>query len=285
MNDEASPRQGDYLPDVRTIHRTAADGRVEEVETPFGVLLMTQCCDLSQANGEAQVAKVVLLEENLAGLARSGRLPRYVGVAQSPPHFADLGVVAGIALDAVREQPRLATDASSRQIVREAIGRRYSRFAYPDKAHPALRAIMSKVRSKASSPNSPLHQVLRRVVRIRVELLEGSWEMGAPWTMNLLLILDDGELPTLPTDAAQTVGATLSEVAEQIAGLQPASGQLDALWWKFGQLLADEAMRADSEHVFEEITCEPIEEGELTYARFRRSTSLDIDDLSASFDD
>lgn len=284
------PRQGDYLPDVPRIYLLGEAGDVSCVETPVGVLLLTQCCDLArEGSGEAHVAAVVELSASEVGNAKSGRTPRYIPLEAVSERqlFADLGLVGGMTHAAVANQRRIpGVPEGERHRVGDRVARRFSRFAYPDEVVPVLGWVVRKIRSKAQAAESPLGRLLGRVDRIRVEV-DGDWAQP-PWSITLLFIVADGELPTLGDGPPSVLGApsdqSLSGLATAIADAEPGSGALGPLWDRFGETLARDALAASSpspRHVAD-LRVEVIEESDLSFARYRRTSPLDVDHISGA---
>jgi hypothetical protein len=287
-NGDTDPRQSDYLADVHEIYFVDEHGPMV-VLTPLGVVLLTQCCDLARGgNGEAHVAKVVRLSGDAAANAKSGRTPRYIELNGLPESglFADLGQVGGMTNRAVLAHSRQpAVPPDERHLLGQRVARRFGRFAYPDDVQPLLSWIVTRIRSKAKSEQSPLGRLLGRVATIRMEN-ESGWDAG-PWSLTLVLVLNDGELPTLPADpsgpgASETAPSGMTAIAKLIADLHPGAPELANLWLAFSEAFATEAFVGSgiSSDIVSEFHVEAMEESEFSYARYRRSTDLDVDHVS-----
>lgn len=283
------PRQGDHLPHVASIVLLGMDDGVERVETPLGVVVLTQCCDLARGGrGFAHVAKVVELSGATASAARSGRAG-YVPLPElGEAMFGDLSTVGGMAHAAVSAQERQPSVRSEeRHLFGERVGRRFSRFAYPDAAQPLINWIVGEIRKKASASNSPLSGLWERVDRVRLES-SGDWEQ-TPLDLTLLVIVRTGELPTLDAsradvskDREQPGIATLSAVGEAISTATPGTTQAGELWREFEGIFAQRAMEGAklAPEILGSLVVEVLEEGELSYEQFRRSANLDVDHVS-----
>jgi hypothetical protein len=286
---DIDPRQSDYLADVREIYFVGEADKPLVIPTPLGVVLLTQCCDLARGgNGEAHVAKVVRLSGVDAANAKSGRTPRFIELNGLPESdlFADLGHVGGMTNRAVLAHSRRpAVPPHERYLLGQRVARRFGRFAYPDEVQPLLSWIVNRIRSKAKSERSPLGRLLGRVATIRIEN-EGGWDAG-PWSLTLVLVLEDGELPTLSGDptgrgASETTPAGMAAIATLITDLGPGASELANLWLAFCEAFATEALVGSriSRDIVSEFLVEAVEESEFSYARYRRSTDLDVDHVS-----
>ena len=132
--------------------------------------------------------------------------------------------------------------------------------------------VTTLIRSKAKSERSPLGRLLGRVATIRIEN-EGGWDAG-PWSLTLVLVLEDGELPTLPGDptgpgASETAPAGMAAIATLITDLGPGASELANLWLAFCEAFATEALVGSriSRDIVSEFLVEAVEESEFSYAR------------------
>lgn len=280
------PRQGDCLPDVRELFVLDVDGSVLSVETPEGVALLTQCCDLARGGrGYAHVAKVSQLSAAEAGNAKRGRA-RHIPLPElGESLFADMGVVGGMTHDAVAAQRKVPGVApAERYRFGERVGRRFARFAYPDDAQPLISWIVDSIRKKADSPNSPMAKFWKRVLRVRLEA-SGDWEQP-PWDLTLLVIVQEGELPTLESIETLHDGRSkmtdLTTLATTISTSEPGTQKTGFLWRNFEELYADLAQEAVQlpPELLGSFVVEVLEENDLSYSRYRRSANLDVDHVS-----
>ena len=174
-------------------------GRDHRVLTPHGAVVMSQTCDVVlEGRQMVQLAKLVQLSGEVAEQATDRRRPRDVAVpAAGEDLFADLDFVTSVHKDhlATLETPRrgLTTDDHVREYGRD-VGRRYSRFPFPDEVVPWLQPLEDLVREKYAKPQSPLGRVLHEIVELRVEA-ENGWSNGAPYDLKLLMIVKKGVLP------------------------------------------------------------------------------------------
>lgn len=282
MSDE--PRQGDFLPGVACLYSVDIAGQPAQLDTPLGVVLLSQCCDLVRAgNGEPVAAAVVELTGSDASEATSGRRPRYAHLPWLAPElfvdFARTGAIDHLVAASSSRTPVPTTQ--DRALLASRIARRFSRFAYPDEVQPFLQRLRAKIREKASSELSPLGQCLRRVVTIRIEN-EAGWDSSMPWGLSVIFVVNEGELPTPGLDeGGRATGApTINGVAAEIAKRGPGVAGLGSLWEALAQLLVADAMRAGGSQVVSGATGEVLEESEFSFYRYRRSADIDVDDLS-----
>lgn len=286
METPETPRQGDYLADVKHLYSTGADGPLEHA-TPDGVVLMTQCCDMArEASGNIPIAAAVVeLTGNQASNAASGRMPRYAHAAQLPDNwFVDFAIAGAVSYRSAAETERSSLlDTASRVLLANRVARRFSRFAYPDAVQPFIRKIQERIRSKARSYTSDLGKCIDRMQTIRVE---ADWDAGPPWSLTIVFVLKEGELPTLNDALApstnEEVGAlTLSQVASRISEAGAGDPTLEPLWNRLAEAIVSSALSdATAAASVSEAVPEVLQESDYSYFRYRRSADLDVDDLS-----
>lgn len=277
------PRQGDYLPSIERLFSLDSGGNPLMRETPLGVVLMSQCCDLARTgSGDPVAAAVVALEGQAAKLATSGHQPRYAPLEWlGGDLFADFSLTGSVQHAAVVAADRTSVPSTTDRIMFAArVSRRFGRFAYPDEIQPFLTPIRSKIRSKARSENSPLGRCLKRVVTIRIEN-ETDWDEPPPWNINLVVILADGELPTAGSAAGRgSSSVSITDLADEIVQAAPGSSGLELLWQQLADALLAEGLQAVDPTLVGSAISEVLEESEFSFARYRRSADLDVDDLS-----
>lgn len=289
----ADLRQGDIV-DVKSL--PLKWDRPGELACDEGVVLISQTCDLVRNHrAEAQVAPLVRLGADEASQARSGRLPRYVPVSTlGPNYFADLSFIATVHKNHLIGKVRShGLDQSSHQQISafsQAVGRRFSRFAFPDEVTPWIKPLQDILRSKAPKARSPLHLPLQYIVELRLEAIRG-WTAEPPYDLVLLVILAPGVLPEFDDEAgaAQNKYEPTVKTIPEIAMTMPKDGApaIDKLhfWEEFGDALARHCRPADGAPVeikeaVRSISAEVLSEEDLSYARVRRSAEIDLDHLS-----
>ena len=131
-----------------------------------GLAIVSQTCDVVRDCAERPfvlLAPVVELQDPSASEATRGMRPRYVpvpGVGDSA--FVDLDLVVSaeksvlLGVDPRRGLP----DESSQRRFGAGIARAFSRLAFPDDLHVALRGLMARVKGKHAR-NSPEGRALR----------------------------------------------------------------------------------------------------------------------------
>ena len=288
-NAESELRQGDLLIGIDRLHVHSEGGADDDVVTPDGVAVLTQCCDLAQnPSGYVHLARVVRLEGNALNEAKSGRTSRYAWLVDD--RFADLAFIESVprgTADALDLSNRL--DAVRRAKFAGQVARRFSRFAYPDELTPVLGPLKRKIREKAPK-SGPIGLALNRIVTLRMEC-EPSWDAMEDLVLTLLVIVEPEFLPAI--DELEDVAAAVSPVAttpdvgtvaEQILGCTTADPQLVDLWDAFGEALRSllQAGTQDApEGLVADVGVEVMRTDEFTYERYRHSVDLDFDYLSA----
>jgi len=298
----ASYRQGDLLEGLTSICAVGPTGGPIQVPAPYGVVVVSQTCDIVLADRTAvHVARRMRLTDPHAREARDGKRPRFVHLPQVGEHdFADLDVLATVAKSEVASHSRLPGVAGVQQMRRfaGAVARKFGRFAFPDAVAPWLRPLEDVVASKSRKPNSPEGKAVEQVVELRVEAANG-WG-GAPYDLTLCVIVQPGTLPTFPDDTIPTPDLALNGwLYDEQGGLARSSAEIAArlegagnptekywLWLALGDAWAvkcfptgqvpDEVRTAVSGVVADVV---PADEFPLT--RVRRSEILDLDHLSA----
>jgi hypothetical protein len=281
-------RQGDWLTGVANISITDFAGRVQsEVETPLGVAVVTQCCDLANEDtGLAQVARVVTLEGKEYADARSGRTCRYAPINDT--HFADLTVIGTL----TRESPddRTTMTTATRQTFADCISRRYSRFAFPDDMVKVLNPLKQKIRETAAKAGSIGAVLQKRVATMRLEC-EPDWEAPRGLSLTLLVLVEIEFLPSVeelesagpPSGPPRQRRQGLNGAAEAILNCASHDQRLADAWDEFGgELLTlfEKGLPSAPEGYVADVQVEVLRTDELSYERFRHTVDLDFDYLS-----
>lgn len=306
----AQLRQGDVI-GCLALPVVVAEREIEWVDTPDGVVILSQTCDLVRPNQAlVAVAPLVQLDYSTAGSARSGRRPRFVHVPErGDDWFADLQQVASVRKDFVVGLDRshgVVSDSDISSFGR-LVGRRFSRFAFPDEVAYWLQPLEQVARAKHARPQSAEGQLFGEVVQLRLEL-HGSWE-AAPYALTLVVILAAGVLPAFPGDELPELPIDLSNALRPNGVLVPADAVAERLraatdpvdrywlWQAMGEAWATRCKPADivltrldelsrrrvREAVLgQEIGFDVTSEDEFSLYRYRRSEMLDLDHLSPS---
>jgi hypothetical protein len=303
-------RQADWLPiyELPVVKNRTFAPR----STPRGVVIISQTCDIvRQDTADIQVAQLLELDNDAATEVRAGKRPRYAAVpALGPRAFADLSIVGSVdktdpsLVNAVRG---VITDEEVR-LFSGSVGRKFSRFAFPDEVVPWLQPLQAVVRSKSTKPDSPEGIVFGRVAELRIEA-EGGWTV-APYDLALIIILEPGELPLLEDEELSTPPAGFMETTQPANRAVLTAGQIAALllkesrpawryhlWMRLGDLWAAQCVpseawlrkQTDGEQgavraaVRGAVTAEVLMTDEYTLDRYRRSEQLDLDHLSPPY--
>lgn len=285
-------RQGDVIEAIEAIHIDGGD----PWPTPHGVVVISQTCDIVQATRtNALLAPLTYLDDANARNARDGKWPQYVPLpAISDLAFADLEVIGTITkerLTTLQRKPGVLGDGAVRRFGRD-IGRRFSRFAFPEEVVPYLKPLEEIIGKASRREESSLGPLLPDIAEIRVEATHG-W--SPPYRLVLAVIMRvaarpilDEALPEIPDDLDTFLyGGELPKVSAIADKLRAAS---DPVRIHFLQNAIVDAMAAvcvpkdptqRRPDLVQEITGEITTEADFTLHRARRSELLDLDHLSA----
>jgi len=274
-----------------------------EVETPDGVVILSQTCDLVLPHDRPNVvvAMAVRLDNDSAKLALKGRRPRWVPTSDAENAlFADLEFVATISKQDLEGTPVARTfgddEWSEQRKFAARVARRFARLALPNEIVPWFRWLSDLVLGKAGKANSALGRAIEAISEFRVQA--SSWvTRGAD--VSLYVILGPGELPVLPDDPddwepipeyVNSLGS-ISEVAERLfpaKGERPSGAERDALWRRFADILRDRisptgpgATEPSVAQAIGSVDVAVVDETEFSMAQYRRSEQLDLSHLSA----
>jgi hypothetical protein len=228
-------------------------------ECPEGVAIISQTCDIVLSNRpNVIVAKVVQLPVTEAKQATEGYRPRYVGLPDGGDRlFVDLEHIHAVSKKALVDKTFVHAikhgDAAGVRRFSFLVGRRFSRFAFPDAITYWFDPLRQTIEDKYSNPSSPLGRVLSHVVELRVQA--DDW--NAPQaSVTLHIIVSSGGLPevgdehVLPeTGLARwlrpngTLSKNSSAIAERLSprdGTKPSNWDAYHLWNALGEALAEE---------------------------------------------
>lgn len=277
-------RQGDRLPSVRSIPGVDQSGRLVGLDTPFGVAVVTQCCDLARGAAVVHVSPIVELDSNRAAGARSGKTSRFGVLRDTTEHFVDFSVVATLPMGhaLANIEGRVEQDATQRSQFAAAFARRFSRFGFPESFVPCLKPLQDYVRSKAGKPGSPIYPVLERIVTIRVEA-EPDWNSQSSMSVNFVIVVPSDYLPSVVdpfTDDPRDLNAVCKEL-EDLLAKESHDPKIPRLWDEFAMSLTD-LVRSEADRLLPEleICSEVSASNEFTLDRYLASYALDLDDIS-----
>lgn len=276
------------------------EGGVEYLDTPHGVVLISQTCDLVQVGTKSRVLVAPLVACTKAELSeiRKGQRPLRVLVGSTLDRVADLERMTTIprnTLSGARVLDRTLKEQSGKAAGELAarIGRAFSRFAFPNGVHETFRKLQRKI-TEGYTRQSQFAAVLKRVEEFRVEC--DDWNRPGRELMISVIVPADYLPPadTKPdnwTWSAQTVtGARNSVRPEQLdlesisaLILQNATAENDSalveLWNLWGERLRAGWLEQTDDEVVS-ITLEVVSAAEFTYERYVGSVPLDFSTLS-----
>ena len=304
-------RQGHIL-DIPALPLVAPDKVVRDYPTPHGAVLLSQTCDIVRPERQTVVASPVsYLDEAEARQSRNGQRPRYVPLNElGDRFFADLDVIGTLDKDGIaslRCRPGI-DHAKEDQVIKLGglIGRRFSRFPFPDEVVPWLAPLIEVIESKVPKASSGEALALGQVEEFRVEAKNG-WSVP-PYELQLVVILvsggtafEVGEVcpPTLWSwlrgqngQLRQTAGNIANRLfAHRMTANQSPPSEVEEffLWEALAEAWSGRCKPRDKfsaqREVMEavaggEITSEVVSEDDYSLAHYRRSVGLDVDYLS-----
>lgn len=290
-------------------------GRVIVLDLPATLrgewVIVSQSCDVVLAKREMiQLAPVVRLDEpEIRRGALSRENPRYPPIQQDgEPTFADLGKVTSLEKAAVSGADLGAGIDPDDEIASRnfglAVGRWFSRFAFPDAVQPWLAPLQKLIREKYDRPSSPLGRVLQSVSEIRVQASDPAVDPSdapnsRPWAavpvdLTLHVVVDAGVLPTLDDEdeideLAERRARAPKDLNQACDALLKSNDRLEkvALWDAVGAALA-ERCHPHSRHEQDTTVTSAVHfvnaqiwsDDEFPLSKYRKSEQLDVDFLS-----
>ncbi|MFG2835085.1 hypothetical protein ACGFYE_08855 [Streptomyces zaomyceticus] len=301
-------RQGDVVR-VVSVPLKVQPGVVDWVATPYGAALITQTCDVVLPDrATAHLVPVLQLPAAEAKANRNGRRPHLVHLPElGDCYFADLTYVATVSKSVIAAAER-TPGVESIDAVRkfgQRVGRRFSRFAFPDEVVPWIRPLQSLVESKVSKEASPIGWALSKVASLRLECAD-EWEV-APYLLTLCVVLEPGVLPPFPPDEIPTcsgkvntwlygpTGSALvrmhSEIAKYLHDGERTSLDAADRYWLWSALADSWAAMcvpagnptADILEAVEggAVSSEILSTEDFSFERYRHSEEIDLDHLSS----
>lgn len=278
---------------------TAAELGIEGSNVSYA--LISQTCDIVLAKRPTlTVAPVTELDGQELLQAKKRDNPRFIALPElGNTAFVDLSHIESI-LKSETESSFLPVDGIdlvsdvARRDFALAVGRWFSRFAFPDEVVPWLRPVLAVIRQKHDRPESALGQLLNRVVEFRVEAADWS---ERPLDLILHMVVPAGAVPQLeeppenPTliarlrDADGNVRAptaiaeilqSLTEPEDLVLGWGALAESLGAICYP-----KDTEMTEQVKGAVRAVTGMLASDDEFSLANVRRSEILDLDYLSA----
>lgn len=292
--------QGDILPDIHQISKVSLkEGEAQQVDCPEGVVVVSQTCDALR-NSCIQVAPIVILKGQDAAVSATGRRPRYIPIPRrGVDRFVDLNTICTLDRGPVLLQARPSsiesgiTDERSERLFREAVGRRFSRFPFPDAVTEWCRPLSDKVARKAlHSDTKPEGARLQEITEIRIMATSG-WDNG-PYELELDFVLEADVLPEPDRDLTEDETRNLesmsaSGLAKYISRLyeEPAQGTAALLSYSWNQLVNSWVQTCNTKYHPESNNNIPVHGSgllcdldEYLYSRATQSERLDLTYLS-----
>jgi len=271
--------------------------------TPFGVAIISQTCDIVQPKSSAVVVGAIVdLDPVVAKEARSGARPRYAHLpALGDSKFVDLDHLATIhktrILELSAREGISQSDDTGQRAFSHAVGRRFSRYAFPDEVVPWLSPLRSVVQGTASKPNSPLALAIASVEELRVQSTgwaSKSQDLTLHVIVNALELPELGDEPAVPSKELLSqfnVPRTPKEIAAFLfpaKGPRPVGDDRQFLWAEFGDALADQCKAKERDlqatpsarDAVRSVESIVSSEDDFTLGQFRKSERLDLAHLS-----
>src|SRR6185312_4128433 len=285
-------RQGDVLSVPPSVLGNLAQSMEDEVQ----VAVVSQSCDVVREDREWIVVGQVAQLKDKANLARRGSMPRFVALpGLGSDAFIDLDLVTSVKKSDLVGSTRIpGVDAADWQQVRHlsrGIGRKFSRFAFPDAVVPwfdPLRPYFEKRHDR----NSAVGRVLRAISELRVEAEDWS-RQRAEVLLHVIVCPND-----LPEADDSSLSDDVRKLAEQdnpslesiCSLLRPAEnvvrGGMDGafLWDLVAKALAalcvsnaDLTSVDGAEDAISTMEGLVSSEAEFSLSKYRRSEMLDLD--------
>lgn len=306
-------RQGDVI-DVTWVPQIVED-ELRREQAPCGVVIISQTCDVVQISPSKKhliVAPIIEAPEaNLLSNARRGRSPLKLflkGAGNGGKDvIADLQHAVSVPKDFVLGAKLLGriSNSSHAQEARNlsmAIGRAFARFAFPDEVQLSLSKFLKKTRDKAGN-NGAVGRVLSWVDILRVSA--DQWDR--PGRRLKIYAIIPARLLILPEDAdpgwtweqvshtsgtgadfrqrdLNSVSGILADYCEKLD--QDAQSvnltTLLRLWELWIDKVRYELLEPSIDDEVSSFEVELLSDEEFTYAKWKRTESLDLEDLSDS---
>ena len=282
------------LPTTAYSRDHAASGALSSVHeaAPNGQVILTQTCDLVPRAGRDRpfvaLAPLVRLGEDMATLARRGRMPRYARVPafEDGSYFADLDRITTTETGVLLLHDRAAglSNDVERMSFARAVARKFDRFAFPDELQLSLSKWREHVISRYGKENSPEGALYRSAVDIRVSA-DPAWDADRI-NVRVIVMFDPGFLPPTDPEAVPDVGDVeqvhglpAAVLAEQIC-TGSAGADRGGLMCERLELLWSE--RCDCVGRIATIEFALIGTDDMTVDEYRRSVSFDLEFLTAA---
>ncbi|MEV5194732.1 hypothetical protein AB0K86_19775 [Streptomyces clavifer] len=296
--------QGDVVA-LNEIPLVTGPKQAQWLSAPHGVVVISQTCDLVRDVPTTVEVAVIRHEtdEAIAREAKQGRRPSLVSLpALGESFFADLTQTATIAklLVASKRSHSGIGSVSDARIFGQRVGRKFSRFPFPDVVVEWIRPLQKIVKSKAPKVHTSEGWALEKVASLRLEC-EGGWSQP-PYRLTLCCVMEPGVLPVYPPDELPPLEPamgiwingpqpkTAHDIAERLQRNSEALSTADR-YWLWSALADTWAQRCKPPQSATQETMAAVEDGEIrsdiisteefSFERFRRSEEIDLDYISA----
>lgn len=309
----SSLRQGDIL-DLSWIPEIV-DGELKLRSISAGAVIISQTCDIVQVSESKKNIVVAPIidspDKQLLANARRGRSPLKLFLegcgSGGSDAVADLQFAVSVPKEFVEGlkllgRRSLSDHSQEARNLSMAIARAFSRFAFPDAVQLSLSKFLKKTRDKAGT-GGPLGRALEWVDALRVSA--NQW--GEPGRILKIYVIAPAEFLIFPDDVdpnwnwqsacvslgvgSDFVESSLNEVSEKLANYcEKAAGApqsvdlttLLRLWELWTEKLREELLDPSTDKEVTEFEVELLSDEEFTYADWKRTESLDLEDLSNS---
>jgi hypothetical protein len=295
--------------EVKSIDICPEPGGQISIPTPRGAVVISQTCDVVREDPPL-IAVAPLIEKPAyeAVALRRGSRPSLVHVPNEGDNwFVDLNCVGVLTKRFAGQCPVRRGAVSDAAISRASrlIGRKFSRFAFPDDVVRWFRPLESLADSKHDKPSSAEGRMFQKVDELRVQTAT-SWSRP-PHSLTLIVILKRDALPSFSDDGLPDKPTGFDRIIRPNGQLKPAdfiATKLEAtadpveIYWLWEALteawaarcrpkesdlkkLDDDAQRRIMSAVQgEEVAYDLATVDDFSMYRYKRSEMLDLDYLS-----
>lgn len=301
-------RQGDVV-GLRHLSLPGTGDASEIMETPDGIAILSQTCDVVQPSKERCLVAPVVVDPSDGALssARKGQKPLHLYLQSSAAEptrcLADMEYAVSIPKAALAGLPIIAryveqTSGSAARALAWRVGRAFSRFPFPDEVYPAFSKLRRKAQDKAGSAESNFGRVLGLVEDLRVSADQWS---NAARNLTLYIVVPE-ELLITPDDVdpgwvwspervvglranEPETGLSIDRVGELIlANLDADKSSLVHLWRLFGETVQAKLLSPMLNHEVATFEVVVLSDSEMTFRQYNQTESLDLEVLSDSTD-
>lgn len=306
-DDCSNLRQGDIV-GLRVLPLPGPGDQRDTVDTPDGVAVLSQTCDVVQASKTRCLVAPVIPDPSSAAFAtaRKGQKPLHLylesAAAEPSQCIADIEKAVSlpkISLVGLPIVARYVDQASGRaaRTVAWRVGRAFSRFPFPDEVYPAFSKLRSQAQDKAGSAGN-FGRVLDLIEDLRVSADQWS-SPGRRLTLYVVvaeewLIQPDDLDPNWQWSPARVDGLrvhepdsalSLDRVSELVlANLHGDKTSLAHLWRILGETIELKLLAPMLSEEVMSFEVAVLSDSEMTFSQYQQTESLDLEVLSDSND-